>query len=116
MAKQIKNSGLVYSTETGRICPACSRPVAGCQCRTLCDKVKADGRVRISLATKGRKGKGVTLISGLPLDEIALKTLAKKLKLRCATGGTVKGGIIEIQGDHRELLLAELKTLGYGIK
>ena len=66
--------------------------------------------------TKGRKGKGVTLITGLPLDETSLKGLAKELKRTCGTGGTVKNGVIEIQGDHRDALVAELKKRGYDAK
>lgn len=64
-------------------------------------------------STKGRKGKGVTLVTGLPLENNSLKELAKKLKQKCGTGGTVKNGVIEIQGDHRDLLVESLNTLGY---
>lgn len=105
MAKQTKNSGLVYSTEAGRICPKCSRPVAECQCKKQQQAaVQGDGKVRISLSTKGRKGKGVTLVTGLAMPPGELKALAKELKQKCGTGGTVKQGVIEIQGDQRELL------------
>lgn len=64
-------------------------------------------------STKGRKGKGVTLINGLPLEGTPLKEFAKKLKQKCGTGGTVKNGVIEIQGDHRDLLVDHLNMLGY---
>jgi translation initiation factor 1 len=116
MAEQTKNSTLVYSTETGRICPGCGRPVEGCRCakgKKPVNRDRGDGRVRIAYATKGRRGKGVTLVTGLPEDsDGGLKALARKLKQRCGTGGTVKGGTIEIQGDQREILLAELKSMG----
>ncbi len=75
-----------------------------------------DGCVRVSRESKGRRGKGVTLISGLPLDAKGLQKLAKQLKRRCGAGGTVKDGIIEIQGEHRDLLLQELVALGYKAK
>jgi len=99
------NSKLVYSTESGRICPSCKKYT-----RTI---PKGDGKIRVERSTKGRKGKGVSLISDLPLEGSSLKELAKKLKQKCGTGGTVKNGVIEIQGDHRDLLVEYLKTLGY---
>jgi translation initiation factor 1 len=72
--------------------------------------------VRVSRATKGRKGKGVTVITGVPLAGDALETLATRFKKRCGSGGTVDGGVIEIQGDHRDTLVAELGMLGYTVK
>ncbi len=112
MAKRTNNTGLVYSTETGRICPKCSRAVAECQCRKQQQAaVQGDGKVRISLSTKGRKGKGVTLVTGLAMPPGELKALGKELKQKCGTGGTVKQGVIEIQGDHRELLKELLSLL-----
>lgn len=66
--------------------------------------------------TAGRKGSGVTIITGLPLDQNALQDLARKLKARCGSGGTVKDGVIEIQGEHRDTLVAELQKLGYAAK
>ena len=72
--------------------------------------------VRVSRQTKGRKGKGVSCVTGLPLAGEALEKLAKQLKQRCGAGGTVKDGVIEIQGDHREVLAQELKKLGYVVK
>lgn len=109
------NSKLVYSTESGRICPSCGKQSAECTCKKKNTHTipKGDGKIRVERSTKGRKGKGVTLISGLPLEGASLKELAKKLKQKCGTGGTVKNGVIEIQGDHRDLLLEHLKTLGY---
>lgn len=100
-----KESRLVYSTDIGRIKESTAEPV-----------VETDGIVRIRRETKGRKGKGVTTVSGVGLAGAELKTLAKQLKQKCSTGGTVKDGVIEIQGDHRETLKAELEKLGYSAK
>ena len=108
---QIK--GLVYSTDTGRTCPGCGHPVKQCCCSTGKNKPRGDGVVRVSRQTKGRKGSGVCLITGLPLDEEELKRLAGELKKKCGSGGTIKDGVIEIQGDHREVLVAVLLKLGY---
>jgi translation initiation factor 1 len=110
------NSQLVYSSEKGRICPTCSQPVAKCHCKQQPIATKGDGIVRIQRETKGRKGSGVSLISGVPLVGDELKKLAKSLKQKCGTGGTIKNGVIEIQGDHRELLLLELQKLGWKVK
>lgn len=109
------NTRLVYSTESGRICPSCSKPSADCKCRKkkTGELPAGDGKIRVQRSTKGRKGKGVTLITGIPLEGSPLKELAKNLKQKCGTGGTVKNGIIEIQGDHREVLIQQLKSLGY---
>lgn len=105
------NSRLVYSTETGRVCPGCGKPVAMCVCKAQASaRPPGDGIVRVSRETAGRKGKGVTVIKGLPLDDAALATLAKQLKASCGSGGTVKAGVIEIQGDHLDSLLALLKA------
>jgi len=109
----MKNSGLVYSTDGGRMCPGCGRPKDECVCRQKPNTNIGDGIVRVSRETKGRKGKGVTLISGLPLNDIELKFLAKELKVKCGSGGTVRDGIIEIQGDHRDKLVEELRSRDY---
>ncbi len=116
MPPKITSPGLVYSTEHGAICPKCGHPKARCACSRQQSVAKGDGIVRVGRETKGRKGKGVTLISGLPLDEASLQHLAKQLKQRCGSGGTVKDGVIEIQGDHRSLLLDELTKQGYRVK
>lgn len=111
--------GLVYSTEHGDTCPDCRQPIADCQCEALAEAdrlASLDGVVRIRRETSGRKGKGVTTISGVPLAASELKALAKQLKKRCGTGGAVKGGIIEIQGDHRQELKRELEAQGYTVK
>src|SRR5215471_19318360 len=72
--------------------------------------------VRLGRETKGRRGKGVTTVADVPLDEAGLLELATKLKDRCGTGGTVKDGVIEIQGDQRDRLAAVLEGLGYKVK
>ncbi len=107
-----KTKGLVYSTDTGRTCPGCGHPVKQCCCRQK-SLQQGDSVVRVSRQTKGRKGSGVCLITGLPLDEAELKKLAKELKKKCGSGGTVKNGVIEIQGDHREVLVDALIKLGF---
>jgi translation initiation factor 1 len=109
-------TALVYSTEHGRMCPACGLPQAKCACGKGQAVSKGDGTVRVGLETKGRKGKGVTVISGLPLLPVELNALAKRLKQRCGSGGTVKEGSIEMQGDHRQVMVAELTGLGYRVK
>ena len=107
--------GLVYSTDSGRHCPACGKPVAECVCAKAVIPA-GDGIARVRRESKGRGGKTVTTVAGvsLPLEE--LKTLAANLKRRCGTGGALKDGVIEIQGDHVELLLAELVRLGFKAK
>ena len=111
-------SRTVYSTAQGRMCPECGKAQAACVCREQqkLQVKKGDGVVRVSRETKGRGGKGVTLVTGLPLAEEALKELASKLKQTCGTGGTVKDGVIEIQGDQREKLCAYLLKAGYKAK
>ena len=111
-----KGGGLVYSTEFGKMCPNCNKPARKCICQKKQSIPKSDGIVRLMRETKGRKGKGVTLITGLPLDNDRLKKLAKYLKQKCGSGGSLKNGVIEIQGDHRDVLEKELGRLGYKVK
>lgn len=111
-----KGTGLVYSSEFGQMCPGCNQPTQKCICQKNPSPPKGDGIVRLMRETKGRKGKGVTLIGGLPLNEEGLKKLAKALKQKCGSGGSVKNGLIEIQGDHRDMLEKELTGLGYKVK
>lgn len=113
---QNRNARLVYSTEHGRTCPSCNQNLDRCRCRKSPARADGDGIVRVGRATKGRKGKGVTVITGVPLDDNALKQLAKTLKQKCGSGGTVKAGAIEIQGDHRDVLIAELKGMGFTVR
>lgn len=111
------NSRLVYSDEIGRTCLKCGQPLRKCQCNNKsANSTKSDGIVRIQRETKGRKGKGVTLITGIPLAGDELKSLAKMLKQKCGTGGTIKNGVVEIQGDHRDLLLGLLQDKGWKVK
>ncbi len=110
-----KNSGTVYSTEHGKMCPVCNTPVAKCECKKK-TMPKGDGIVRVARETKGRKGKGVTVITGVPLDAAELKALGKQLKKKCGSGGTVKDAVIEIQGDHRDILVEELEKRGWEVK
>lgn len=109
-------SGIVYSSEMGRMCPSCSKPVAQCVCHKKSGRAQPDGVVRVGRETKGRKGKGVTVITGLPLTMDRLRELASQLKQTCGSGGTVKEGAIEIQGDHRDEILKKLESLGYTVK
>ncbi len=108
--------GLVYSTDAGRMCPQCRRPAASCVCAKAPARPAGDGIVRIGRETKGRGGKAVTLVRGLPLDEAALATLGKRLRSACGAGGTVKDAVIEVQGDHVERLLALLQAEGWPVK
>ena len=118
----MSNTRLVYSTGQGRLCPECARPMSECRCKrsrpaqAVAAAPKGDGVVRVGRETKGRKGKGVTVITGVPLAGDALEELATRLKKRCGSGGTVDAGMIEIQGDHRDTLVAELGRLGYTVK
>ena len=115
------NNRLVYSTESGRICPSCGHPTTKCTCKKKKTVKKPsvypnDGIVRIRREVKGRKGKTVTTVFGVPLDDRKLQQFAKTLKRLCGTGGTVKDGIIIIQGDHREKILKEIEQQGYVVK
>lgn len=108
--------GLVYSTDAGRMCPACRRPVGQCACRRSAQPAAGDGVARVSRETRGRGGKTVTLVRGLALDDAALAALGQKLKTGCGTGGTVKDGVIEVQGEHRERILQLLQAQGLRAK
>ncbi|HEK0909089.1 TPA: translation initiation factor Sui1 [Pseudomonas putida] len=107
--------GLVFSTDAGRHCPDCSKPVDACVCKQQLIP-EGDGIARVRRESKGRGGKTVTTITGVPLPLAQLKDLASTLKRRCGTGGALKDGVIEIQGDHVELLLAELIKQGFKAK
>jgi translation initiation factor 1 len=111
-----KDTGTVYSTEQGRMCPDCGEAVSQCACSRNKAFPKGDGIVRVGMETKGRKGKGVTVITGIPLDHDGLLNLAKQLKQKCGTGGTMKDGVIEIQGDRRDTVVEELHKQGYRVK
>jgi translation initiation factor 1 len=109
--------GLVYSTDSGRMCPACRQPVAACICVRSAQRAPAgDGIVRVSRESKGRGGKTVTLVRGLVLDTAALAALGKRLRSACGTGGTVKDGVLEVQGDHAERVIDLLQAEGFVVK
>jgi translation initiation factor 1 len=108
--------GVVYSTGEGRMCPACGRPLAQCACGRETARPAGDGIVRVGRQVQGRKGKGVTVITGVPLVGEELQALVTQLKKRCGSGGTVSGGVIEIQGDHRDLLVGLLQSRGWTVK
>ncbi len=112
-----KGSGVVYSSEHGQMCPECDQPIARCQCQVQeRTPPPGDGVARLRLETKGRNGKAVTTVSGLPLLAAELAILTKELKRRCGTGGTLKGFVIEIQGDHREVIETELRSRNFRVK
>ncbi len=115
MKPKNSNSRLVYSTDIGSICPDCGKPKKSCICRQMKRETvfKPNGAVCIRYETAGRKGKGMTLITGLPLSEDDLLAMAKKLKQQFAAGGAVKDFVIELQGDHREKAVLALRKLGY---
>ena len=111
--KSLKST-LVYSTETGRICPDCGKPVDACACgQAKSAAVIGDGVVRVSRQSKGRGGKTVTLVRGVALDAVALAALGKQLRTACGCGGTVKDGMIEVQGDHVDTVVQALQKLGH---
>lgn len=114
--KPASTGGLVYSTEAGRMCPGCRRPIAQCECGKPRTAPAGDGIVRVSRETKGRKGKGVTLVKGLTVDDDELARIGKQLKTACGSGGTVKDGVIEVQGDHVDTVLALLAKMGRTVK
>ncbi len=114
------NSRLVYSTESGRICPKCQKPAPECICKKKTSKAqpkdRQDGIIRIRREVKGRKGKTVTVTFGFQPGQTDLKALAKQLKQQCGAGGSVKDGVITVQGDHRVTVLNLLEAQGYKVK
>jgi translation initiation factor 1 len=108
--------GLVYSTDTGRMCPTCRRPIADCICRRTAATVTGDGVVRVSREMKGRAGKGVTVVRGLAMNAAALHEAGRALRAACGAGGTEKDGAVEIQGDHVERVMALLQAQGRTVK
>lgn len=101
-----RDNPLVYSTDSGRI--VATAPVK--------ERPKGDGIVRIQRQTSGRKGKGVCVISGIELNDAELNKLLAELKKKCGCGGTMKAGVIEIQGDKRDLLKSLLEAKGMTVK
>jgi len=107
---------IVYSTGVGSLCPNCRRAVRECVCPKGAPGAAKPAAVRVGREVKGRAGKGVTTITGLPLTLSDIESLAAKLKKRCGSGGTVREGVIEVQGDHRDVIVAELNKLGWRAK
>jgi translation initiation factor 1 len=109
--------GLVYSTEGGRMCAVCRLPLASCRCAGVArGAVLGDGRVRVAREKAGRGGKTVTTVRGLPLAADALAALGRRLRAACGTGGTQREGVLELQGDHVEQVLATLLAEGFSAK
>ena len=107
----------VYSTEFGKLCPQCHRPIASCVCHQQKSKTaNSVNNIRLLRESKGRGGKVVTVVTGVPLAGSELKVLANTLKKKCGVGGSIKGENIEIQGDQRQKLQNELEKLGYTVK
>jgi len=108
---------LVYSTETGSVCPKCGWPESACRCSSKADeKVPAKVVAKLRLETKGRGGKSVTVVDGLPRNAAFVESLAKDLKRTLGTGGTAMEGAVEIQGDHRDRLRTLLSKRGFLVK
>ena len=111
-----RSAGRVYSTQFGELCGSCERPLASCVCARSSGPGATDGIVRVGRESKGRKGAGVTLITGVPLTGADLARLAKELKRACGSGGTVRDGVIEIQGDQRDKVVPLLDARGWQVK
>lgn len=109
-------SRAVYSTDGGRLCMQCQRPVTACVCGSAKPAATGDGIVRIRRETKGRGGKAVTVVEGIPEHPVRLKAICKQLKKRCGVGGSVKESIVEIQGDQRAVCQEALSKMGYQVK
>ena len=112
----MSTSRLVYSTDAGRMCPDCGKAIVACVCRKTSLRPASRGVVRVSRQTKGRGGKTVTRVEGVPLDDEALAQLGKQLRSACGSGGTVKDGVIEVQGDHCDKVIVALKQLGHAAR
>lgn len=111
-----RKSLTVFSTESGRVCPSCGQPVDSCTCREQKPETTGDGVVRVRREVKGRGGKTVTTISGVPLSGNDLRELAAELKRRCGVGGAARDGVIVIQGDKRDVVIPLLEAKGYTVK
>jgi translation initiation factor 1 len=107
---------IVYSTGIGSLCPNCRRPVRDCVCPKGAPGAAKPSAIRVGREIKCRAGKGVTTVVGLPLSLSDVESLATRLKKRCGSGGTVREGVIEIQGDHRDVIVAELIKQGWPAK
>ena len=111
------SGGLVYSTDGGRMCPFCRKPMAACGCgQRDAPSSPGDGVVRVSRETGGRGGKTVTLVRGVALDAAGLAALGKRLRTACGAGGTARDGVLEVQGDHCDRVMALLRAEGWVVK
>lgn len=114
--------GVVYISGLGRVCPRCAEPIASCRCAgaraaaSAAAKPRGDGVVRLRRETQQRGGKVVTVVDGVPLGGAELEALAKSLKQRCGSGGTVRDGVIELQGDQRDKVEPLLRERGFTVK
>ena len=115
---RMSQNRVVYDSDVGRLdrCTRCSRRQEACSCPPARQQPRGDGIVRVSRERGGRKGKTVTVVTGLPGDAAALAQVATTLKRLCGSGGTVAGDNVEIQGDHRERVAAKLTELGHKVK
>ena len=109
-------ASLVYSSESGKVCSECEQLLSACSCNPSANPKDGLKTVRVSLTSKGRKGKSVTLIKGLRMNPSELKAYAGKLKKKTGTGGSLKDGVVEIQGDYREKVAEILTRDGWKIK
>lgn len=116
MKQRSASGGLVYSTDAGRMCPVCRKALTLCACTRAPAVPAGDGTVRVLRETKGRGGKAVTVVRGVPVDAAALDTLGKRLRTACGSGGTVKEGVIEVQGDHVQRVMDLLQAQGFRVK
>jgi len=110
---------LVYSTDSGRTCPDCRQALAACVCQQLkaaAALAAGDGIVRVSREVAGRRGKAAIVVRGVPLAAAPLADLAKQLKALCGAGGSVKDGVIEVQGEHVDKVMAHLRQRGWTVK
>jgi translation initiation factor 1 len=109
---------IVYSTAAGRMCPDCGQPVAACRCgsRAATGKVPAKVVAKLRVEKKGRGGKTVTVVDGLPRNDAFLAALCQELKRGCGTGGTVSDGVVELQGDQRDRLREMLRAKAFAVK
>jgi translation initiation factor 1 len=113
--KSRTTGGLVYSTESGRMCPGCRQPIAQCRCNAA-PAPRGDGIVRVSREKQGRGGKTVTVVRGLDLEAEALADYGRKLRSACGSGGTAKDGVLEVQGDHVDRVIALIQADGRTVK
>jgi translation initiation factor 1 len=98
------------------MCPDCGKAIAACLCKKTSARSESSAGIRVSRQTKGRGGKTVTRVEGVPLGDDALMQLGKQLRSACGSGGTVKDGVIEVQGDHCDKVMEALKQQGYAPK